>query len=267
MSSEETTTGNSLPAGQAIPAGKASASAAMEQPASRPLAGILAMGGAGLLAGTIGWLILDQTFPYFRVSDEMLQRIPMSFPPAELLAEFFAEKRVVDVKNATAAGLLLGTLAAAAFAVVQGAVRGYHRSYLPMAICVVCGGVAGAAAGLASQVWMQHLLSTTEPMTAAVVLQAVFWAITGAGAGAGVGLFSGSVSRGGNLVGQGLLAGGLFGLVYAVTAAFAFPGDHAELLVPASLANRAAWAVAGTTLIGLLLGAASDRRRNRPQGS
>jgi len=267
MTSEETSTGGPLPDGQTTPAHETSRSAVGEQATSRRQAGILAMSVAGLLAGAVGWLILDQTFPYFRVSQELLQRIPMSFPPAELLAEYSAEKRAVDVKNATAAGLLLGTLAAAAFAVVQGGVRGYRRSCLPMTICVACGGVAGAAAGFASQAWMHHLLTTAEPMTAVVVLQTAFWAIAGAGVGAGVGLFSDSARRWGDLLGQGLLAGGMFGLVYAVAAAFAFPGDHAELLVPASLANRAAWAVAGTTLIGLLVGAASDRRRNRPQAS
>lgn len=258
---EKTPLGDGLPADRETAAGETPDPAASKPAASPPLAGPLAMGGAGLLAGAIGWLVLELTFPFFRVSDAMLQRIPLSFPPPELLAEFTAEKQVVNLKNVAVTGLLLGGLVTAAFAVAQGAVRGYRRSCLLMTFCVACGSLAGAAAGLVSQVWLDRLLSTTDTMTAAVVFQAAFWAILGAGAGVGVGLFSGSASRLFGLLGQGLLAGAVFGLIYASMSAFAFPVDDAERLVPASLANRAVWVVVGTTAIGMLLGTASKRRR------
>ncbi len=263
MSSEGTSNDNRLPADQDVPADETPVSTATGISASRPLAGPLAMGGAGLLAGTIGWLILEFTFPFFQVPEEVSQRIPLSFAPAGLLAEFAAESQAVKLKNAAATGLLLGTLMAAAFAVAQSAVRGGRPSYLLTAFCVVCGSVAGAVGGLVGQVCLNHLLSTTEPMTAAVGFQAVFWTFLGAGTGAGVGLFSGSASRFFGLWGQGMLAGALFGLVYAAGAAWAFPVDDAERLVPASLANRAVWSVAGIAVIGLLLGTASHRRRKR----
>jgi hypothetical protein len=155
-----------------------------------------------LLAGGIVWCIIELSFPLYEVPDELLRKIPLSFPPAELLAEVAAAEQVVNLKNGAALGLLLGLLAAAAFSVAQGAARGFHRSLGQMAMCVACGGVAGATAGLVSQLWMNHLLSSTEPMTAAVVLQAAFWGILGAGTGVGVGMFSGSVGGFFSLVGS-----------------------------------------------------------------
>ena len=267
MSSRETSIDSRPPADQDLPAGETPVSTTSGMPASRPLAGPLAMGGAGLLAGTVGWLVLELTFPFFEVPDEVLQQIPLSFAPPGLLAQYAAEKQVVDLKNAAATGLLFGSIVAVAVAVAQGAVRGHRQSYLLAVSCVACGSVAGAAAGLVSQVCLNRLPSTTEPMTVAVVFQAAFWAILGAGTGAGVGLFSGSASRFLGLLSQGLLAGAVFGLVYAAGAACAFPVDDAERLVPASLANRAVWSVAGTAVIGLLLGTASHRRRKRPNVS
>jgi hypothetical protein len=267
MSAQETSSNDRLPADQDFPAGEMPASTTGGVAASRSLAGPLAMIGGGLLAGILGWLILESTFPFFCVLDDVLARIPLSFPTVEDLAEFRAEKQVVDLKNATATGLLLGALVAGVFAVAQAAVRGFRRSFLPLACCIACGSVAGAAGGLVGQVWLYRLLGTTDPMTAVVVFQGAFWAILGAGTGLGVGSFSGSAGRLFGLLGQGLLVGAVFGLVYAAGAAYVFPIDDAERLVPASLANRAVWAVAGTGLIGLLLGTASDRRRRRPRES
>lgn len=265
MSREELPSADGLPGEQAVSSGEGIAPAASEVAAGRPWAGPLAMGAGGLLAGIIGWLILEIRFPFFFVSEELRQRIPLSFPPPELLAEFAAEQRAVNVWNAGAAGMVLGTSVALLFALVQGAGRGYRQSRLPMALCVVCGSVAGALAGLASQIVLNRLLAATEPMTAAVVFQAVFWALLGGGAGAGAGCFAGSGSRFLGLLLQGVLVGAVFGLVYASVAAFAFPVDNAERLVPTSLANRAIWAMAGLGLLGLLLGSAAERGRARPR--
>jgi len=266
MTSEETSIDNRLSADQEVPAGVAPAPNTGGMAASRSLAGPLVMSGAGLLAGLAGWLILETAFPFFRVPDEVIQRLPLSFPSADALAEFRAEKQVVDLKNATVTGLLLGALVAGAFGLAKVAVRGFRRSFLPLACCIACGSVAGAAGGLVAQVWLHRSLATTEPMTAAVIFQAVFWAVLGAGTGLGMGWFSGSASRLGGLLCQGLLAGAVFGLLYAAGAAYAFPVDDAERLVPASPINRIVWAAIGPGLIGLLLGTASDRRR-RPKAS
>jgi hypothetical protein len=263
MSKDENAVGDLSPGNEPIHASGQPGSAGRPNVASQTLTAPLAMGFAGLLAGGIVWCIVELSFPLFEVPDELLQKIPLSFPPAELLAEVAAAKQVVNLKNGAAVGLLLGLLATTAFSVAQGAARGFHRSLGQMAMCVVCGGAGGATAGLVSQLWMNHLLSSTEPMTAAVVVQAAFWGILGAGAGVGVGMFSGSVGGFFRLVFQGVLAGAIFGLVYGVAAAFVFPMDDAERLLPASLANRAAWAVVGTAVLGLLLGTSSKQRRPR----
>jgi hypothetical protein len=224
----------------------------------------LVMCGAGVLAGAAGWLVLEFNYPFFRVSDELLALImPLAIPPVHLVEEFVAEQRCVNLQNASAAGLLMGALAALMIALVQGAARGFRRSYVPMALCVLCGGAAGAVGGLAARALLERLWGTAEPMTVAVVLQIVFWALLGGGVGAGTGLV---VAPRRHLLGilcQGVLIGAIFGLIYAPLVALAFPVDDAERLVPESLANRAVWSVVGMSVLGLLLGTAVKRRPSR----
>jgi hypothetical protein len=185
----------------------------------------------------------------------------LSFPPAELMAEFAAEKQAVARKNAAATGLLMGVLAASAFAATQGLSRGRRRTMLTAPLSILVGGGAGVVAGWVSQLWLNHLLATAEPLTAVVLFQTAFWAILGAGLGAGTGLFAGSPGRFCVLLCQGLVAGAAFGLADATIAGFAFPVDDAEQLVPVSLVNRGIWSVVGISWLGLLLGASSRRRR------
>jgi hypothetical protein len=263
MSSEETTADGPVPTAQPSSLNGSDAAATDGDGGSRRLSEPLAMGAAGLLAGLVVWLILESVFPIFRVPEEVLKRIPLSFAPPDVLADFAAEKQKTDLWNALSAGLLLGTLASMAFAFVQGLLRRQPVTYLSPAICIAGGAATGAVAGLASQWGLSDLMARTEPLTAAVLIQTVFWAILGAGAGAGTGLFSGSLPRFAGLMGQGLVAGALFGLLYAVAAACAFPVDDAERLIPASPANRAVWTVVGIAVVGLLLGASSSRRRHR----
>jgi hypothetical protein len=261
MSQEEAPVAGQVPAEQAIPSATP-ASGADGTASPGGTAGPLVMGGAGLLAGAAAWLVLELSYPWFSVSQELLDRIPLSFPPAHLLEEFAAAQQRVNLMNASAAGLLMGVLAGALFALAQVAAGGSRRSYLHVALGILCGGAVGAVAGLTCQLVLVRLLHATEPLTAALICQIVFWALLGGGVGAAAGIAAARRDRVLGLAIQGVLAGAVFGLIYAPVAAFVFAVDDAERLVPASLANRTVWAVLGMSVVGLLLGSVSRRRRH-----
>ncbi len=218
------------------------------------------LGVTGLVAGLLVWLVLELSYPYFRVPQELLERIPLSFPPPHLLEELGVAQQQVNWKNSGMTGLLMGIIASVAFGGARAATRGGADSKKMLLLGIACGGVVGGLAGLISQTALLRLLETAEPMTATLGCHVVFWAMLGGGLGTALGVGQGAKQRLPGLLVQGLLAGGVFALLYTPLAAYVFPVDEAERLVPASMANRAVWSVLGLTLLGVVLGSVSERR-------
>ena len=217
---------------------------------------------AGLLAGLVAWLLLDNAFPFVNT--------PISsgssgnnMPSQEESARLSNEKYVLNQKNSIAAGAALAALAGLIFSVVEALRRPRRWSSLALIVIgVVLAAGFGALAGFAAQefheVW--RLDRRLEPMQHTMALQGIFWVLVAVGVGLGLGLFTKRFRWVLGTVLQAVMSMVAFALVYVMLAGFLFPVDDADRIVPASSGNRALWCLAAMSMLGLFLGLARQRR-------
>jgi hypothetical protein len=230
---------------------------------------VLVMVAGGFVTGMAVWLVLEVGFPLFSVSEEIRDKIPLSFPSRDVLQEFAAAKRSVELQNSMAAGMVMGVLAGAVFSVLQSAFRRADRLITKVLFCAAWSGAMGLAAAWVGQTLAVHGrdLASDESILRTMLVHACYWAVLGGAVGMRLALPSRGLRDGSRLVCQGISAGVLTALIYVPFAGSVFPLDDAERLLPASPLNRGFWVIAGMLILGALLGTASGRRANVQTGA
>jgi len=218
---------------------------------------------AGLLAGLVAWLILDNAFPFVNTPISS-SNSGNNMPSQEERARMIGERHALNQKNSIAAGAALAALAGLIFSVVEALRRPRRWSSLALIVIgVVLAAGFGALAGFAAQefheVW--RLDRRLEPMQRTMAMQGIFWVLVAVGVGLGLGLFTKRFRWVLGTVLQAVMSMVAFALAYVMLAGFLFPVDDADRIVPASSGNRALWCLAAMTMLGLSLGLARQRRK------
>lgn len=221
------------------------------------VAGPLRMGIAGLLAGLIAWQVIHWTFPFF--PEPIVQQENPEAPTDRDQERMGIVRDATNRKNAAAAGVLLGALAALLFAAVEGFSQGRIQRTLAITVATILlaaclGGIGGYCSMKFQREYWFHPSFT--PMTRELCLQGILWLAIATGIGVGMGIYARRTSLLLGTLLQTILGAVLFVIIYVPLAGVLFPTDYAESTVPESSANIAVWAALALGLMGLMLGMA-----------
>ncbi len=225
-----------------------SSSGAVAQPTTgSPLAGCL----MALLAGALGWALIQGLHPVFEVPKEYAVE-SLNAPPEKFLALEAARART-DAKSLTLYFSLLGALLALGQVAWQ---RSLAQALVALPIGLTLGGLAGIAGSLAHNRWVQGQAGAeggTVDIAQVVAVQAIL--LGGLGVAAGLALGAASRSPRTMAIGAlgGLAGGALAGALYLVVMSVAVPTVGTTSLFPLEAGSRLLWIELAAGLIGLMV--------------
>jgi hypothetical protein len=211
----------------------------------------------GLVAAAITWCAIQAVHPVFRIPEKY--HAAMGAAPEV----FAANRRAQDGVDRAHAMLYvggLGLLLAGLIGTREGMLR---RSWLAPLIAVPHGAAGGALGGLLGCLIYENVRAHVgqAELIHTVAAQLVLGAPLGLGVGLGLGLSTRTLGGVIKSAFGGLAAGALAAALYPVVVSIVLPAASTDALLPAERANQALWLGLLAGLIGLLVPAASRRRK------
>jgi hypothetical protein len=227
---------------------------------------------ASLLGTALGWWVLETQLEPFPFPEELTalsnKRMAMQPLTPEETARLTQLEQQLDRKNGAAGWAVIGLPIVAFIGLTAGAFcSGWKAAFGGLIAGAVVGSVGCAGAGWLAALLLQQLKlrAGIEASLAASASQAIGWSCV-ACATALVGWLA---CRGAGYSPAKIVLGGIAGaiiamLIYPLIAAFAFPMNNTELVIPSGHWNRLAWtALAGVCIaIGMQSGMAKVARSN-----
>jgi uncharacterized membrane protein YedE/YeeE len=209
---------------------------------------------AATVAALITWGITDATHPWFRLSGQLGSALE---PPPELVQQYLAEKRRVDLMNGTVIFSIGGALLGAALGATP-------MQPVRLIAGVVGGAVWGAGVGYLGVVVVAAMLSGKRmaSLTDTASAQAVVFGLLGVGIGAIHGLTKTSATECARAAVGGLIGGAGGAFLAEIVSGTVFPTQSTLELLPRAGGARAVWLVVPFALIGLIVAAIRDRSRS-----
>jgi hypothetical protein len=204
---------------------------------------------AGLLAGVLGWGVLEAVRAPLGFADSAIAAAGESPPPAVSLRL----ARLLWWQELGDASLSMGCVGAALALCFQQAThpRGLRES-LEVGLT---GLFLGAAAGVVTAAAFGSREIGDQDLAFASSMHGLLWA----GLGLASGLSSGRSDY--PILRAAILGGAAWGLAYPAAAACVSPWHHVERLMPTSAAHRAAWILGGALVVALSAHLAARTRR------
>jgi hypothetical protein len=217
-----------------------------------PLLGLL----AAVVAGTLGWGLVEQVQPVFSIGEGY--EIPSLGAPPEMFERSRAAHAAVAQKNAAFNLALLGGLLALGLATAE---AGLRRTWILVAAAPLLGLVLGGLGGYLGGHLHGTLLkdgSMTE-LTNVIKVHALMLVPLGMGVGLAMGLIT-TVPK---TIATAAIVGGVTGVIAAVTytliISLAFSTIATEDLLPITPFGRFVWTLVAATLLGLLIPAGARK--------
>jgi hypothetical protein len=208
-----------------------------------------------LVAGILGWAVLQAAHPVLRMPKELAAVTILS--PPEKVRQMMEFRRKADLWNPIMAMGLFGAAVGGSLAVGRGLAA---RSKPPLMLAAILGALAGAAFGCLGG-WLGHLVSQMPkpagpaPLLTNIELHlAVVMAMAG-GIGLGIGALGGTWRGALAAIVAGLAAGALAGMAYPILAALLLPNANVESIIPEHLPERLLWILLIAGALGITLSA------------
>jgi hypothetical protein len=204
---------------------------------------------ASALLAAVAFLLIFWRYEQIFFAPEEITMMTQVTPEAD------AEMRRVRAWNWMYGYALFGGILSAALSATEGAAR---RSLIRLLAGLVVGALLGAlfgwGAGYAASVIYSGNFLEVDPMIRTMLFQACAWVVLGIGVGLATAAPAGSMRVIGKAVLGAVLGGLISAMLYPILAAYLFPTDHSDRVVPAGLGNRLFWVGLTSGLMGLLLG-------------
>jgi hypothetical protein len=212
-----------------------------------------------LVAGAVGWGIIESIHPLFLVPEEF--HITAMGAPLEDILKLQAATERTDRKNAIVYFALLGGLIAGGIILSQ-------RSVLAVAIATPLGAVLGAAAGWgahAGHLWRIPQGGQAD-MNETVAVHMIALACLGLAVGLACGAGRRSLSAAALAALGGLAAGCLAGMAFPIGMSFVMPAVNTTPLIPLEASSRLVWIALSAALLAVIVTVATQGRR-RPRAA